>query len=607
MTPGAGAPSPVNAPLAKPPGQPGNYTSPFQRNGSATPVPTPIQTQPPSQAPSQPPTPGPTNSGLPMPVASAGPMPQPTATTPQPSTPSALLPTPQAPPNAPYTNATLMPIPSPSTPAPMSEMPPPPLNASASFSAASQAKAPTKSYAYEMDDMLAGTGINLEEEQELMNEFEMREGLGSHRPGGRKTLYGAGAANQPPEEFDAKTQEELAAEAADKAWNEAAHRLAVTRTVEITSHLLDPGLLHRRMAAIASRNNLSLNLDLRSDGKSQYMGRLAAPDSFPRPAIKVSTAKATDGTIVTTHGSFIPKEAFLVDQIALLSIATREHLRGLLTDANKKSISRQQKTHGAVPPPWTPAASPGPAAANGVAGASPASAGTSGISPTTTSKKRPVEAMSNGLPTPVSDASPTVNPLVEAMRALGKANRSAEEARYKKRQRRLDQANKKEAGADGTRAGSAAPGAEAGETKAPTKKEAKKSAKMAEASSTTVNNTLSLFAGGKKKKKYSWMAGGGAASGPGTPQPQVGGAPGTPGGANTASQKPNNGPLTPNPNPRHLPGVWREDGPTGKNIQLRDWILVLEDRGQDIVALQKLYDKLDKSDLGDKVGADTDP
>jgi len=463
---------------------------------------------------------------------------------------------------------------------------------------------PAKNYNYEMDDMLAGTGINLEEEQELMNEFEMREGLGSYRPGGRKTLYGAGVANQPPEESDARTQEELAAEAADKAWNSAAQRLALTRTVEVTSHLLDPGLLHRKMAAIASRNNLGLNLDLRADGKTQYMGRLAAPDSFPKPTIKVSTVKATDGTIVTTHGSFIPKEAFLVDQIALLSIATREHLRGLLTDANKRSASRQQKTHGAIPAEWTPAASPGPAVTNGVA--SPASAAASGVSPTTTSKKRPADAMSNGLPTPVSDASPTVNPLIEAMRAMGKANRSAEEARFKKRQKRLDQANKDKTGMDGSRAGSLAPGAEAGEIKAPTKKEAKKSAKLAEASSTTVNNTLSLFAGGKKKKKYSWMAGGGGApSGPGTPQPQVTGAPGTPGGA-SISQKPANGTMTIAPNSRSLPGAWREDGPSGKNIQLRDWILVLEDRGLDIVALQKLYDKLDKSDLGDKERAEAE-
>lgn len=193
------------------------------------------------------------------------------------------------------------------------------------------------------------------------------------------------------------------------------------------------------------------------------------------------------------------------------------------------------------------------------------------------------------------------------MRAMGKANRSAEEARFKKRQKRLDQANKEKPGTDGSRAGSLAPGAETGETKAPTKKEAKKSAKLAEASSTTVNNTLSLFAGGKKKKKYSWMAGGGggAPSGPGTPQPQAAGAPGTPGGTNM-SQKSVNGSLTIAPNSRSLPGAWREDGPSGKNIQLRDWILVLEDRGLDIVALQKLYDRLDKSDLGDKERAEAE-
>ncbi|KXJ86743.1 hypothetical protein Micbo1qcDRAFT_34310 [Microdochium bolleyi] len=600
MTPGAGAPSPVPQPLSKAPGQPVNYATSFARNGSATPVPTPTQTQPPSQAPSQPQTPIPANNGLPMPVVSAGAMPQSIMMPSQPTTPSALLPTPQAP----YTNATLMPIPSPSTPAPAGEMPPPPLNASGSFSAAGPAKAPTKSYAYEMDDMLAGTGINLEEEQELMNEFELRESLSARRPGGRKSLYGAGPANQPPEESEARTTEQLAAEAADKAWNEAAQRLAISRTVELTSHLLDPGFLHRKMAAAASRNNLGLNLDVRSDGKSQYMGRLTAPDTFPKPTINVSTTKTDDGTIITTHGSFIPKEAFLVDQIALLSIATREHLRGLLTDAHKKSLSRQQKSHGQVPAPWTPAASPGPVATNGVVGASPATAGGSAASPALAPKKRPADAMSNGLPTPVSDASPSVNPLAEAMRALGKANRSAEEARMKKRQKRMNDANKDKTGTDGSRAGSTAPGGEGGEVKAPTKKEAKKSAKLAEASSTTVNNTLSLFAGGKKKKKYSWMSGGGGASGPGTPQPQVGGAPDTPGGTGGAMPKATNGPLTMAPNSKHLPGAWREDGPTGKNIQMRDWILVLEDRGQDNIALQRLYDKLDKSNLGDKTTND---
>lgn len=280
-----------------------------------------------------------------------------------------------------------MPIPAPSTPVLASEMPPPPLNASASFSAAAQAKVPTKSYAYEMDDMLAGTGINLEEEQELMNEFEMRAGLSSRRPGGRKSLYGAGPANQQPEESEARTTEQLAAEAADRAWNEAAQRLAVSRTAEVTNHLLDPGFLHRKMAAIASRNNLGLNLDVRSDGKNQFMGRLAAPDTFPKPTINVSTSTTEDGTIVTTHGSFIPKEAFLVDQIALLSIATKEHLRGLLVDALKKSISRQQKSHGSVPSPWTPAASPGLAGMDGVAGASPTTAGGSAASPALSPKK----------------------------------------------------------------------------------------------------------------------------------------------------------------------------------------------------------------------------
>lgn len=217
----------------------------------------------------------------------------------------------------------------------------------------------------------------------------------------------------------------------------------------------------------------------------------------------------------------------------------------------------------------------------------------------------PADEISNGLPTPVSEASPP-NLLAEALEDVGKKVRNSEEGRLKKRLKR-QQGDEKKDGEDGaSRAGSVAPGtpgsiAPEGEAKPMTKKESKKAAKLAEISSTTVNQTLSMFAGGKKKKKYSWMSGGGMGSGTSTPRggPQgPGGLPGTPGGPAGAS-KAARGPLT--RDSAHRLGAFREDSEKGKNIQLRDWVAVLEERDVDPIVLQAAYNKLDKSDFGDKV------
>lgn len=214
------------------------------------------------------------------------------------------------------------------------------------------------------------------------------------------------------------------------------------------------------------------------------------------------------------------------------------------------------------------------------------------------------DEISNGLPTPISDAPPP-NFLVEALEDVGKETRNAEEGRLKKRQKRQEKNDEKRDGEDGgSRAGSVAPGtpgsiAPEGEAKPMTKKESKKAAKLAEISSTTVNQTLSMFAGGKKKKKYSWMTGGGPGSGASTPRPQGGpGQPGIPGGPAGTSNRAARGPLT--RDSAHRLGAFREDSEKGKNIQLRDWVAALEDRDVDSTILQALYDKLDKSDFGDK-------
>ncbi|KAI1506252.1 hypothetical protein F5X99DRAFT_415498 [Biscogniauxia marginata] len=526
----------------------------------------------------------------------------PTLSSPQPPTPSTT--------QAPYSNATLAPVGS-AAPA-ISNMGPP--TTTASFSAANDAArqpskpAPSKAVAYDMDDMLVGTGIDLDEEAEIMNNMESRGGFGNYPAGGRDTLYGAGPANQPPQHTEAKSQEELAAEAADRAWNEAAHRLAVTRSHEVAHHLLEPGIVHKRLLDVASKFGLGLNLDLKPDGKSQYIGRFTQPVDFPKPELKVLCQKAPDGTVVQTLGSFIPKESLLVDQIALLSIGTKEHLRELLSDANRIAVTRQQSSHGSIPTEWVDAAAFPSPKVNGAHDEGRRTGAESAVSPRTNPLKRSADELSNGLPTPVSESPPT-NFMVEAMLGDGKSVQSAEEARLRKRQKRVDKAAEKDKeGAEaGSRTGSVAPGTpgsvapESSEVKAPTKKEGKKAAaKAAEASSSTqVNTTLSLFAGGKKKK-YSWMSAGAAGGGGGasSPRPQAGG-PSTPGGAGGTSARAARGPLTKG-SVAHL-GQFREDSEKGKNIQLRDWVVVLEDRGFDQKTLQEAYNRIDKSDTGDKV------
>lgn len=196
--------------------------------------------------------------------------------------------------------------------------------------------------------------------------------------------------------------------------------------------------------------------------------------------------------------------------------------------------------------------------------------------------------------------------LAEAVREAAKLDREIEEARLRKRQKRLNP----ESAQSGSRAGSAAPGTPGAtgstpeETKAPTKKEQKKAsaARLAEANSTlSTNQTLSQLMG-KRKKEYAWMTK--AGSTPSTPRGGAGGADGGVGGGvggkgGGLPEKAHH--LTPDPRYPRL-GTWREDKERGRNIQLRDWVHVLEmDRDRvEGRAVQEAYLKLDASGPKDR-------
>lgn len=461
---------------------------------------------------------------------------------------------------------------------------------------------PKKTFAYDMDDTLLGTGINLEEEEQYMNDFDTKNGFGAFAPGGRGSFYGAGPANQKPDSSNAKTQEELAAEAADWAWNQAARRLAISRTQEMKDQFLAIPNIYVRMDSIAKSYGLELNEELKPDPQPQTQYLRATPINNPKAAVNVQFQKAPDGTMVRTSGCFLPKTAYLADQLALLSLATKERLGEMLSDANKVATYRQQTAHGAIPPEWMDAATIEPPAIKDARALGEPDMLDSAVSPRTNPLKRPAKEISNGLPTPVSEAFPT-NPLVDTIVSAGKQVRDAEEARLRKRQKRLEEAaetEKKDDGASASRSGSLAPGtpgsvAPESESKTMSKKESKKMSKLAEMTSSTVNSTVSQFMGSKKKKRYSWMTSGAGGIGSGATTPRMPGPAGTPSAGNNRTR----GPLT-NPGAHSL-GQFREDSEKGKNIQLRDWIFAMEQRGVDKRTLQEAYNRLDRSDTGDKV------
>ncbi|KAI0884616.1 uncharacterized protein GGS22DRAFT_144832 [Annulohypoxylon maeteangense] len=498
----------------------------------------------------------------------------------------------------PYSNAKLAPLPAtampsmPSMPSVITNMGPPAITPASSFSNDATRLPPKPAakaaHAYEMDDMLMGTGIDLEEEAEYMNNLDSRAGGQSH-------VYGPGPATQLSNGVNARTQEDIEAEQADIAWNEHAVKYAREISQEINNSFLEPGLLHRRLQEIVLKQGLTVNVDLKPEG-GRFSGRHQNPAEFPKPEIRSFFHHHPDGTTVQVHSSHIPPDAYLVDQLSLLSLGTKQYLRTLVGDANRIATTRQTTTHGVIPQEWQDVAVPLPAV-NGTQGESPRTGAESAVSPRTNPLKRTADELSNGLPTPVSEASPT-NHLIDAFTTNGKGARNTEENRLRKRLKRQEKQNGEKEGADGTsRAGSVAPGTpgsiapEPGEKPAP-KKESKKAASKQEASSTTVNATLGLFVG-SKKKKYSWMTQAAGGSGSGTSTPRLPGAgPGAPGGTN-AGGKAQQGPLT-KAGVSHL-GQFREDSEKGKNIQLRDWVVILEEHGTDPRSLQNAYSILDRS------------
>lgn len=457
-------------------------------------------------------------------------------------------------------------------------------------------------------DVLGGTGIDLrEEEQYMFNQSFNSQQSGSQSntvssehsftqfpPGDERSFYGAGPANTAADEASTKSQEEFHKKAADAAWHAAARNIANSRQRELSNAFLNTRFLTKKMEKVARDHGLGLKIS--SDG---HMGKMVLPEYFSSSTIKVQTAVGPNGGITSTNGQFLDNQTQLVDQLALMSLASKHRLRELLEEAASLAKGRQTGSHGIVPDEWADAAAP-VSMSSAVPEGGPRNGWESAVSPRTNPLKRSFSS-ANNLPTPVSDGSKTsadnkfTNEVVTALRASAQKERDLEEARLRKRAARA-------AGDSTSRSGSVVPGTpgsiapEAPEKGSSKKENKKKEASKAieEASHKAANATTSQFMGSLggggmfgKKKKYSWMTGG--SSGTSTPSRlTTAGLPGTPPAVQNAQAF--------TVDSARRVGTWREDKEKGLGIQLRDWISVLEDDGHEKVALQKAYILLETSE-----------
>jgi hypothetical protein len=219
-------------------------------------------------------------------------------------------------------------------------------------------------------DVLGGTGIDLREEEQysfqLYNTSFNSQRSGASQPGTissghsftqfppgeERSFYGAGPANAAAEVPDTKSQEEYISKIADRVWHTAARDLAISRQRELDRPFLEIATVHKKMEKIARENGLMLNLD------NGHMGTMKLPGHFQTPTVKVQSLAGPNGVIAATSGGFIPLDSLLVDQVALLSIAAKYRLRGLIEDATKLSRGRQATSHGIVPAEWADVAAP---------------------------------------------------------------------------------------------------------------------------------------------------------------------------------------------------------------------------------------------------------
>ena len=314
------------------------------------------------------------------------------------------------------------------------------------------------------------------------------------------------------------------------------------------------------------------------------------------------------GSIVAEKApSILNKNVPLDGIMSLMSLATNERIRDLLEDAYALTRGRQMFLYGDAPVELVGLLTP-------------------------PESRQLQQQLPNGNAQPSSTPSTPMS-VENALAQLSRAERQAEEARLKKRAER--RARKEAAAANGgvivngdtiSQSDPLNPlSASSGNTPGPagliapegpkmTKKEREKLAKQdvsEEVQMKQANSALSMALGGGKKK-YSWLTNGGKGGGSGAGTPGLGssrsGTPGLGGGRQTkVKMESDASPIgkdgLPNKELDRKYGVWREDGPGGKDVQLRDWVAALDFDGREKRTLATAMTKLGRERLFEETEA----
>ena len=473
----------------------------------------------------------------------------------------------------------------------------------------------------ELSDLVTSSGVDLRREEEFMASTLRRDRS-------NQALHtGSSQAPTPQTNYDLLSQrgfgqlgnrsqwtQAISQKTAEQELNEK-HKAAVRAyNTRQQQHLENPFLLGNamrlRMERIANDNGVKMPME-------------GLFDRVPREPQNVSgsAARGADGNGIQTlkAPSILNRNSPLDPILSLLSLATSERIRGLVEDSYGLARGRQTTSNGVVPPEWADLA-------KGLDGANPEPAKTVPASVTNTSWDRhPAGNGTDSSETARSDSQDTIafppkeNPFVTALAALTNADRKAEEARVKcRKERKAKKERAANSGASTTNGGtpngastpSGLPPGTQGEIapdKPLTKKEREKAAKAEvtdEMAMRNANAAAAMALG--TRKRFSWLNPGAAKNRDGAPGQAAPGANrfggGGGGGTGGAGGRPGDAAVgkdgLPGPGADPKLGAWREDGPGGRDVQMRDWVNVLEGDGREKRTLGYALAQLGKGGRG---------
>ena len=454
----------------------------------------------------------------------------------------------------------------------------------------------------DLGDILFNSGVNEKEEEEfLLSSTRRQQQLAASTPYANQQrqqstsfdLLSSGSfpsIGQRPGNLGTpvKSEEDVAQQLENK------HRSAIRAFNEQRQrHLEDPFLwansMRFRMERIANDNGIKIPM-------SGLFDKIDRNKLIENKETKESKHKDEGGGSIQMEKapSILHKGVALDGIMSLLSLAANDRIRNLIEESYQLARGRQFGSDGKVPEEWADLAAP---------------------------QHQEEAPLTNGdtshapLPRP-----PKVMPTAEFLAEATKADRQAEEARLKKRaerRKRKDAAaantSTPNANGDTNMGGTTALTDSTGNTPGPaaslvapepklSKKERERLAKQdvsEEVQAKQTNSALSLAMG---SKKYSWMNNAAKKSGAGTPLGASRG--GTPGPTAKVVKKA----IDPNelgkdglPNKQldRKFGEWREDGPGGEDVQLRDWVNALDFDGRERRALAGAMMRLGRERLLD--------